>query len=92
MDCMLPPLTLQLLTENVIKHNSITMSKPMEIHIGIENDYLVVTNPVRPRKNQISSGIGLKNLSNRCRLMVGKEIILLKREELFIVKVPLSYE
>lgn len=92
MDCMLPPLTLQLLTENVIKHNSITMSKPMEIHIGIENDYLVVTNPVRPRKNQTSSGIGLTNLSNRCRLMMGKEITILKQEEIFIVKVPLSYE
>ncbi|WP_455672800.1 sensor histidine kinase [Phocaeicola sp.] len=92
-DAMLPPLTLQLLVENVIKHNSITSSKPMQINIGLENNYLIVSNPIHPKKSQeSSSGVGLKNLSNRCRLMLGEEIIIAKEEGIFTVKVPLLYE
>ena len=54
-DAMLPPLTLQLLVENVIKHNSITSGKPMRIHIDIENNYLIVSNPIQPKKSNASS-------------------------------------
>ena len=92
MDYMLPPLTLQLLVENVIKHNSITMSKPMEIDVKEESDYLVVSNPIHPRKSGETTNIGLKNLSNRCKLIQGKEIEITKLENQFIVKIPLSYE
>ena len=49
-EAMLPPLTLQLLVENVIKHNSITSNKPMQINIEIENYYLTVSNPIQPKR------------------------------------------
>ena len=92
-DCMLPPLTLQLLIENVIKHNSITPAKPMVIRIGMEDDYLHVSNPVNLKRSAHSSGIGLRNLSNRCKLILGKDITILRSENNeFTVKVPLSYE
>ena len=92
-DAKLPPLTLQLLVENVIKHNSITSGKPMRIHINIENNYLIVSNPIQPKKsNASSSGVGLNNLSNRCKLMLGEEIIVIKENNSFTVKVPLAYE
>ena len=90
--CMLPPLTLQLLAENVINHNSITLSKPMKIEICLEEEYLVVSNPIQPKKSHESPGVGLKNLSNRCLLMLGKEIIIQREEKVFTVKVPLLYE
>ena len=44
------PLTLQLLVENVIKHNSITPGKPMVITIRIEDEYLSVSNPIHPKR------------------------------------------
>ena len=89
---MLPPLTLQLLIENVIKHNSITSNKPMVITISIESEYLSVSNPVHPKKSITSSGIGLANLAKRCKLMSGKDIIIENEIELFTIKIPLLYE
>lgn len=91
-DNMLPPLTLQLLVENVIKHNSITQSKPMTITIRVENGYLTVSNPIHPKKSVVSSGVGLENLAKRCKLMSGKDIIIESKDEVFTVKVPLLYE
>lgn len=91
-DCMIAPLTLQLLVENVIKHNSITPGKPMQIDIGIKNNYLIVSNPIHPKKSVQSSGVGLKNLSNRCKLMLGEEIGIQKENGFFTVKIPLLYE
>lgn len=92
LDYMLPPLTLQLLVENVIKHNSITVNKPMKIAIGIVDGYLVVSNSISPKKRSEPSGIGLKNLSNRCKLILNKEINVSGENGLFTVKVPLLYE
>ena len=90
MERQIPPLTLQLLVENVIKHNSISPDKPMTIHIEIDNEYLVVSNPVSPKKKKdSSSGIGLKNLSNRCRLMSNKNIVIQKEDSIFTVKIPI---
>lgn len=92
LDCTLPPLTLQLLIENVIKHNSITANKPMNIQIGIVDDYLIVSNSISPKKRSKPSGIGLKNLSNRCKLILNKEISVSDENGSFTVKVPLLYE
>lgn len=89
MERQIPPLTLQLLVENVIKHNSISPQKPMTINIAVENGYLTVSNPVSPKiKKDISSGIGLKNLSNRCLLISDKDIIVLQENSVFTVKIP----
>lgn len=92
MESMLPPLTLQLLVENVIKHNSINLSKLMEINTYIEQGFLVISNLIRQKKQPTSSGVGLQNLSKRCKLMMGKEVVISNDQELFTVKVPLINE
>lgn len=84
----IPPLTLQLLVENIIKHNSISSANPMTIHIRVEDEFLTVSNPISPKKKTASSGIGLKNLASRCRLMTDREISVREENAVFTVKIP----
>ncbi len=88
----LPPLTLQLLIENVIKHNAITMSHPLEITIAASEEWLTISNPIRTKRGVESGGVGLQNLSNRCRIMLGHAIEVMHTEERFTVKIPLRHE
>lgn len=92
MDYQLPPLTLQLLVENVIKHNSINANRPMEINICVNDRFLIVSNPIHAKKNDTTSGVGLQNLSNRCKLMIGTDISITNSNQVFTVKVPLIHE
>ena len=60
---MIPPLALQIVVENVIKHNKIDGEMPLTIEMFTENEKLVVKNNLQ-KKNQTvnSSNSGLKNI------------------------------
>ena len=88
----LPPLTFQILLENIIKHNSISSSQPMEIMIAVADEWLAVSNTLCPRVSTESTGLGLKNLSNRCQMLRGHDIQIVRTKNLFTVKIPLLYE
>lgn len=88
----LPTLSLQLLIENAIKHNSISAAHPMDISLRIEEQMLVVSNTLRPKSDTDSTGTGLSNLSNRCKMITGRDISVVRGDNLFTVKVPLFYE
>lgn len=87
----IPPLTLQLLAENIIKHNVFYADKPITIYItvGPEQEYLIVRNELRPKMDVPASGKGLQNLAMRYRLLCDKDIVIEKNESFFTVKVPL---
>jgi hypothetical protein len=89
----IPPVSLQLLVENALKHNSATRKQPLEITIHFEGlDKIVVRNNLQ-KKTQLngSSKIGLKNLNERCRLILKREIEVLETEDEFVVKIPVKY-
>lgn len=86
----MPPLSIQPLIENAVKHNTITSSLPMEITITAENDHIVVSNPIHPKlQAEESTGIGLRNLSSRYELITGHKIEVVEDSERFVVKLPL---
>lgn len=93
LEAKLPPLTLQLLAENVIKHNIVSARQPMVLSLTSETcDRLVMSNSIHPKKSVPVSGMGLKNLASRYRLLCGEEIVIEKTADLFTVKIPLLYE
>ncbi len=92
-DSFIPPLSLQELIENAIKHNIVSKENPLHITIFIEKDHLVVKNNIQPRLQDIpSTKTGHKNLIDRYRMLSSREPIFLKTEQHYIVQLPLIKE
>lgn len=90
----LPPMSLQLLIENAVKHNEISNRKPLLIRVGLTTDnYICVSNPIQTKlSTEAGTGIGLANLSKRYRLLYNKEILISADEKTFEVRLPLINE
>lgn len=87
----LPSMSLQPLIENAVKHNVISSQLPFTISIYVSDDFLCVSNPIYAKIEPAEGlGIGLKNLSSRYKLLVDRDIEIIKTEETFIVKLPLT--
>ena len=85
-----PSLSLQILTENAIKHNVVSLSKPLDIQIYIDNNTLWVENPLQLKKQkEYSTKVGLENIRTRLQLAGSKELIVKQTEAIFRVGVPL---
>jgi hypothetical protein len=91
MTSSLPPLTLQLLVENAVKHNVIQVSRPLLIQIDTtETGQLRVRNNLQ-RKNvrAISNGIGLANIAAKYNMLTQTDIVVQDEDGHFTVLLPL---
>ena len=87
---LLPPMSLQILVENAIKHNEISSEQPLNIKLFTEKNYLVVQNNFQLRKNhEPSSKTGLQNIKDRYEFFTKEEVEILQSEKFFTVKIPL---
>ncbi|PWT76892.1 MAG: histidine kinase [Bacteroidetes bacterium] len=89
-DFLIPPISLQTLVENAIKHNEFTDNNPLTINVSVLSNYVVIKNPIKP-KNYASptSRIGLNNLDNRYKLITKRNIIIENNFRFFTVKLPI---
>ena len=86
----IPPLCLQLMMENAIKHNIISTEKPLFIEIYVEDDFLFFKNNLQMKLQPVeSTGIGLNNIKNRIKLLTDKPVQILKTDTDFSVIIPL---
>jgi sensor histidine kinase YesM len=86
---LIPPISLQVLMENAIKHNEFSDTNPLIIEISFNGDTLVFCNEIRKKPlRKPSSKIGLKNLDERYRLTTGNTIITEETEKNFRVVLP----
>lgn len=87
-------LSIQLLIENAVKHNSPQENRPLHIQICVQENMLVIKNDriyFHGRNDQIveSYGIGLKNLKQRYELECGKEIGYSVTHDFFEIRMPI---
>jgi len=88
-DKFLPTGALQILIENVVKHNKTTNENPVVTTINIQNETITVTNVKTHIKTEIKSfGTGLKNLKERYRLLFDKTITIDDNQKEFKVTIP----
>jgi LytS/YehU family sensor histidine kinase len=85
------PLTLQLLIENAVKHNRMSVGEPLVVTISVEADQmLVVKNKLQPRSTPaMSTGVGLQNIMNRYALLTKRPVWAGEADEQFVVRIPL---
>lgn len=87
----LPSLSLQPLIENAVKHNSITTANPLTISIRTEGDTLLVENGISPKiEKESSTGIGLRNLTDRWSILAGRKVEITDNGKTFRVALPLT--
>lgn len=87
----LPPLTLQLLVENAVKHNRVQASKPLQIEIDLLPDgWLQIRNNLQIKTTKVvSNRVGLTNIAAKYRLLDEPEPIISDQGGFFTVALPL---
>lgn len=91
LDKEIPPLALQVLVENAVKHNEISEEHPLKVTIYTEGEFIHIENNMRPRTYEAEgTGNGLLNLQKRYALLGNHQILISKDNNVFCVKLPLN--
>ncbi len=88
---MLPPMVLQMLIENCIKHNEITEDNPLKIDVYTEGEMICVRNIIVEKEVLLgdNSSIGLQNIKARYEMLSDIPVEIINDGKLFTVKLPL---
>lgn len=92
---LVPPLAVQTLLENALKHNSATPERPLHLTLRTIDDMLEVGNTLQPRQERPGArsgrrtGIGLENLRRRYALISGSEPDITMTGDRFVARLPL---
>jgi LytS/YehU family sensor histidine kinase len=84
------PLVLQQVFENVVKHNEISMEKPLNITISIKDHYLIISHQINPKITKQKTGqTGVMNITNRYLYFTDEEVILDENAQHYTIKLPI---
>ncbi len=85
----IPPLALQMLVDNCIKHNIISSNHPLNIEIYDDFHSITVRNNKQLKRTEESTGQGLKNIEGRYRFVSGDAVKISSDKHQFAVTIPL---
>lgn len=89
---LIPPMSLQLLIENAVKHNVVSNARPLTIHLSTDavHEWIIVRNARQPKSEPTDGiGSGLSNLDSRYRLLTDRSIQVLRTDNEFSVQLPI---
>ncbi len=88
LETKIPPLSIQMLVENAVKHNVLSLENPLCVKITNDEEFIYVENNITSKPKNVSSfKIGLKNINARYLLLTGKNIEVSNGNK-FLVKLP----
>lgn len=86
----LPPMSLQMLVENAIKHNEVSAEFPLHVTITSSLNNMIVSNNLQKRKlSEESTKTGLKNIEARYKYFTDQPISIEESDHSFTVSIPL---
>jgi sensor histidine kinase YesM len=86
---VIPPLTLQLLVENAVKHNEISKELPLLVYISArDNTHLLVTNNRTSKMEAPGFKVGVENIRQRYQFFT-EEKVLVQPGATFTVQLPI---
>lgn len=86
----LPPFSLQMVVENALKHNVVSIDRPLHISICVIQDFISVKNNLQQRSyKKDSTGTGLSNIRSRYQLIGSRLPIFEKSEKVYRVHLPI---
>ena len=86
---LIPPISIQILVENAIKHNVFDDDQPLKVDIIASNNRVFVKNKImKAPASRESFKIGLSNIKNRYQVFTDKQIKVIK-DDYFKVELPL---
>ncbi len=89
-DSMIIPGGLQLLVENAVKHNIVSLETPLKIEIYARDGYITISNNLQPKINSLDrGGFGLNNIKGQYNLLFKRDITIESDDLTFKVSLPL---
>jgi LytS/YehU family sensor histidine kinase len=89
-DLFIIPMCLQILVENTIQHNEISIHKPLTVEIYTSKNSLIIENKIQLRRQkEESSQIGLENIKKRFAYFTNIEVEISNDGNNFKVILPL---
>ncbi|WP_460943075.1 sensor histidine kinase [Spirosoma daeguense] len=87
---VLPPLTLQMLMENCVKHNVLTQNRKLYVSVTEQDGLVLFQNNLQPKQSlQSSNHVGLENLARRYEHLCGTPLRVEQDEKFFTVYLPI---
>ncbi len=87
------PFTLQLLLENAVKHNVVSVSKPLNVLVVRTENFISVKNNIQPKFGPSeSTGFGLSSLRERYQQYYPDKFEILNDNQYFEVRIPIIHK
>ncbi len=84
------PLSLQMLVENAVKHNTANKEQPLIISINEADGFVTVQNNLQKKnQEQKAMGIGLANIQTRYQYLSDQPVTIEEKSDSFKVNIPL---